>query len=201
MTTYTAFSEYSVHGEECQMKTGRSLHPLRQCLFCMTMLFILPIQHALGEPLKPVSGDLYRGGTHIQFPGTGVVFIIPDNYSGFISPNGDVFVIERENEPGYILVISESEMTPEHMNTMLYQFIPYEGDILLIPTEMPQMENNRFSLAYTGGAGEGAIKGRGMGLLNQDGTGLIMFALGQAQLMEQYERLLIDIADSTSFTP
>ena len=183
------------------MKSGSRLHRPYLCLCCMMLLCILPMQHAQGEALIPVSGDLYEGGTHIQFPGTGIVFVIPENYGGFISPNGDVFVIERENEPGYILVISESEMTPEHMNNMLYQFIPYEDDILLIPTEMPEMENNRFSLSYTAGAGEGAIKGRGMGLLHQDGTGLIMFALGQSQLMVQFEQLLTEIADSVYFTP
>ena len=95
---------------------------------------------------------------------------------------------------------TESGMTTEHMKTLLYGFIPYEGDIFLIPTQMPEIEENRYTLTYTAGSGEEAIKGRGMGILNHDGTGVIMFALGQSQLMEQYEELLNGIADSIIFT-
>jgi hypothetical protein len=156
-------------------------------------------QRALGDPVRPSVGELYEGGAVIRFPGPIFFFTIPEDYSGFISPGEDVFVKEREGEEGYILIITESEMTSEHMKTMLYQFIPYENDIFLIPTEMPEIEENRYSLSYTAGSGEGAIKGRGLGILNHDGTGVIMFALGRVQLMEQYEEMLKLIADSVSF--
>jgi len=161
---------------------------------------MLAFQWAVGDPLLPAAGEPYEGGTVIRFPGTDFLFTIPEDYTGFISPGEDVFVIEREGEEGYILIITESGMTTEHMKTLLYGFIPYEGDIFLIPTQMPEIEENRYTLTYTAGSGEEAIKGRGMGILNHDGTGVIMFALGQSQLMEQYEELLNGIADSIIFT-
>ena len=162
---------------------------------------MLAFHRPLGDPVCPAVGELYEWGAVMRFPGPGFLLTIPEYYTGFISPGEDVFVIEKEAEEGYILVITESGMTSDQMKTLLYQFIPYERDILLIPTEMPEMEDNRYTLSYTAGSGEGAIKGRGMGILNHDGTGVIMFALGEGKLMEQYEYTLNQLADSVVFTP
>ena len=167
----------------------------------MTIMFILAFHMVPGDPVCPAAGELYEGGVVIRFPGADFFLTVPEKYSGFISPGEDVFVIERDAEEGYILVITESGMTSDQMTTLLYQFIPYESDILLIPTEMPEMDGNRYTLSYTAGSGEGAIKGRGMGILNHDGTGVIMFALGEVKLMERYEEVLNNIADSVVFTP
>ena len=171
----------------------------RCILFFFLSISMLAFRWALGDPLLPAVGELYEAGTVIRFPGPGFLFTIPEDYTGFISPGEDVFVIEREEEEGYVLIITETEMTTEHMKTLLYGFIPYKDDIFLIPTQVPDMEKNRFTLSYTAGSGEEAIKGRGIGILNHDGTGVIMFALGQAKLMKQYEEMLNEIADSVSF--
>jgi hypothetical protein len=167
----------------------------------MTTIFMLAFQMVPGDPVYPAAGELYEGGVVIRFPRADFFLTVPEYYTGFISPGEDVFVIEREAEEGYILVITESGMTSDQMKTLLYQFIPYERDILLIPTEMPEMDGNRYTLSYTAGAGERAIKGRGMGILNHDGTGVVMFSLGEGKLMERYEELLNNIADSIVFTP
>ena len=181
---------------EFRVNTGR----IRFFLY-MTTMFILAFHMAPGDPVCPAAGEIYEGGAVIRFPGAGFLLTVPESYTGFISPGEDVFVIEREAEEGYILVITESEMTSDQMKTLLYQFIPYERDILLIPAEMPGLDGNRYTLSYTAGSGEGAIKGRGMGILNHDGTGVIMFALGEGKLMERYEKVLNSIADSVVFSP
>jgi len=167
----------------------------------MTTVFMLAFHMAPGDPVCPTAGEFYEGGVVIRFPGADFLLTVPEYYMGFISPDEDVFVIEREGEEGYILIITETGMTSDQMKTLLYQFIPYERDILLIPTEMPEMDGDRYTLSYTAGSGEGAIKGRGIGILNPDGTGVIMFALGEGKLMEQFEEILNNIADSVVFTP
>lgn len=49
--------------------------------------------------------------------------------------------------------------------------------------------------------GERAIKGRALAVLNDNGMGVAMFALGPSELMEHYEGILGSIADSLSFMP
>ena len=92
-------------------------------------------------------------------------------------------------------------MTSEKMKTLLYRFIPYEDDIFLIPTEVPEIQGNRYTLSYTAGYGEGAIKGRALAVLNDNGMGVAMFALGPSELMAHYEEILGSIADPLSFMP
>jgi hypothetical protein len=163
------------------------------------VMCILAFEWALGDAVRPAAGERYGGGTVVRFPSPGFLFTIPESYTGFISPGEDVFVIERAQEEGYVLIITEAGMTSEKMKTLLYQFIPYEDNIFLIPTEMPQMQGNRYTLSYTAGYGEGAIKGRGLGILSDDGTVAAIFALGPSELMEHYEGILNSIADSLSF--
>jgi hypothetical protein len=151
--------------------------------------------------VKLEAGVPYAGGTLIRFPDPTVLFTIPEGYAGFLSPGEDVFVIEREEEEGYVLIIAVTDVATEDMKILLYQYIPYENDIFLIPTEIPLIQGNRLVVSYTAGYGEGAIKGRALAVLNDNGIGVAMFAIGPSELMEHYEGILSSIADSLSFTP
>jgi opacity protein-like surface antigen len=156
---------------------------------------------ACADAVKPEAGVPYAGGTLIRFPDPSFLFTIPEGYAGFLSPGEDVFVIEREEEEGYMLIIAVTDMSTEDMKILLYQYIPYENNIFLIPTEVPEIQGNRYTLSYTAGYGERAIKGRALAVLNDNGMGVAMFALGPSELMEHYEGILGSIADSLSFMP
>jgi hypothetical protein len=97
----------------------RMKHILLSFVIC-----ILAFEWALGDAVRPVAGEQYGGGTVVRFPGPGFLFSIPKGYTGFISPGEDVFVIGREEEEGYVLIITETGMTSEKMKTLLYSSSP-----------------------------------------------------------------------------
>jgi hypothetical protein len=167
----------------------------------LLLLSLLLLFHgwAVAEPVRALPQEKHPGGTRIEFPDPTFQFTIPDAFTGFLSPGGDVFVIERDRESGYMLMISVSDRSIEELQNILYQYLPYEDDLHLIPTAMPKVQGSRVTAFYTSGSGDAAIKGRALAELQDDGTAVILFAIGPSAYMEEYGRLIIEITESLSF--
>jgi hypothetical protein len=171
---------------------------MKRILSLLTLLLLFQ-GWAQAEPLRALPREVHRGGTRIEFPDPVFQFTIPDTYTGFLSPGGDVFVIERDRESGYLLMIAVSDRSVEELQALLYQYLPYEDDLYLIPTAMPEIVSNRVTAFYTSGSGDAAIKGRALAELQDGGTAVILFALGPSEYMHEYGERIVEIVDSLSF--
>ena len=163
--------------------------------------FILLLVPGLGfsESIRALPGEGYGSGTVIQFSRPPFTFIIPEGYGGRLSSGGDVFVFESEGRAGYLLLIAVPETSIEDLKLLLYQYLPYENEVYLIPMAMPESDGDRVTAFYTGGDGETSFRGRSLAILGKNATAAAFFALGPAETIEAHSAVLGQVADSLSF--
>jgi hypothetical protein len=163
--------------------------------------FILVILPVLGfsESIRALPGERHGSGIVIQFPNPPFTFIIPEGYGGRLSSGGNVFVFEKEGRDGYVLLIAVPETSIEDLKQLLYQYLPYENEVYLIPTAMPEADGDRVTAFYTGGDGVISFRGRGLAIIHRNGTAAAFFALGPAETIEAHAAVLGQVANSLSF--
>lgn len=68
--------------------------------------------------VEPQPGQVYSGGTEISVASLGIMFVIPENWKGALSPEGESFLMEPPNATATMFAIADTMSRDEAFSTM-----------------------------------------------------------------------------------
>ena len=174
---------------------------LSRTLVCGALLLSGAVAHAE----VPEAGGFYLSGTLMEYPGSGVTFVLPDNTIAIADEDVpqhelSVGVLPLVNEDNNLMVIQigtgEYETLAQEMNGV----ITYKEVDLHPVGQATRLDGglvyNSFSYVNEGEEGASFI----VGLVADDGTMVLMVSLSPPEMFDAYQQAAIKITETVNVT-
>ncbi len=171
---------------------------MKNFIYILT-LFLLSAGSVWASEKEVQQGQQYTSETRVRFSSFGVSFVLPKSWNGALSPDGEVFMLGSDEKPGLMLVLSEIDTSVDAIRNFLYQYIPIDSSITLVPAGQPTARDNRVTARYTSGTGKEQLDGRALAVVHDDGRAVSFFAIGPSEYTSYYQDVLDSLADSLVF--
>lgn len=149
--------------------------------------------------VEAVSGQVYPGGTRVEFPDMGLSFVVPEEWMGSIPEESVAFVMGSETQPGIMLALTHEAESAEELVENLAEPMPLDEGVTLHAQGQPVVELPWVKVPLLATDGTGYLPGYLMALVRQGGPGALYIAFGQAG-PQRYQRLVSEMAASTQIT-
>ena len=141
-------------------------------------------------------GQRYEAGTRLRVAMKGISFVIPRYWSGGMAEGADTLRLASPTKPGMGLVYLFGNIKPQELAARLADSKELPDGIILPLAAPVRATGSRTMAVYR----EGDLIGRAMAISGPSQNAVIYLFAGPSNQSAYYERLLEELAASTSFT-
>ncbi|CAI4030069.1 hypothetical protein DNFV4_00493 [Nitrospira tepida] len=165
------------------------------------VLLLIPVLPALGLAEETVAewepGKLYRAGVRVSDPATGGSFVIPSEWEGRVPPGSDALLLGSERHAGVGVVALMARTDRAELKQKLSEPQDFGGEVILQLSSPLEEDDRTIRASYL----HGNVVGRACAVMGPEGRAIVFFLAGPASDADLYERLLSELASSTTFEP
>lgn len=165
------------------------------------VLLLIPVLPALGLAEETVAewepGKLYRAGVRVSDPATGGSFVIPSEWEGRVPPGSDALLLGSERHAGVGVVALMARTDRAELKQKLSEPQDFGGEVILQLSSPIEEDDRTIRASYL----HGNVVGRACAVMGPEGRAIVFFLAGPASDADLYERLLSELASSTTFEP
>ncbi len=173
-------------------------------VFCFMPLLALmhsPLTHAEG----PQAGDIYLPGSRIEYPGLGLSFILPDSATGMASeqnPEFELFVRVQQPDGSFVhdgsLRILAGKADFQTVAAELDREAVIENGMKVIPSGRATRLDNGIAYNEFDIEQEDELKALVMAVIDENGVGLMLFAVTTPEGLAAYKQAMLELARSVN---
>ena len=142
-------------------------------------------------------GKLYRAGVRVSDPTTGGSFVIPSDWEGRIPPGSDALLLGSDRHAGVGVVALMMGMDRSELKLKLAEPQDFGGEVILQLSSPIEEDDRTIRASYL----HGNVVGRACAVMGPEGRAIVFFLAGPTGDATLYERLLQELASSTTFEP
>lgn len=165
------------------------------------VLLLIPVLPALGLAEETVAewepGKLYRAGVRVSDPATGGSFVIPSEWEGRVPPGSDALLLGSERHAGVGVVALMARTDRAELKQKLSEPQDFGGEVILQLSSPLEEDDRTIRASYL----HGNVVGRACAVMGPEGRAIVFFLAGPTSDADLYERLLSELASSTTFEP
>jgi hypothetical protein len=170
-------------------------------LFWAFVLLLIPVLPTLGLAEETVvewePGKLYRPGVRVSDPATGGSFVIPSEWEGRVPPGSDALLLGSDRHAGVGVVALMARTDRAELKQKLSEPQDFGGEVILQLSSPVEEDDRTIRASYL----HGNVVGRACAVMGPDGRAIVFFLAGPTGDAALYERLLSELASSTTFEP
>lgn len=186
------------HPEKRHGRPSSDLCP-SECVTQLFWAFVLLLIPAVGLAEESVvewePGKLYRAGVRVSDPATGGSFVIPAEWEGRVPPGSDALLLGSDRHAGVGVVALMSRTDREALRQKLSEPQDFGGEVILQLSRPLEEDETSIRASYL----HGNVVGRACAVMGPDGQAVVFFLAGPTGDAILYERLLSELAASTTF--
>lgn len=177
---------------------GLFLHEFVMRLLWAFVLLLIPAVGLAEETiLEWEPGKLYRAGVRVSDPATGGSFVIPSDWEGRIPPGSDALLLSSDRHTGVGVIALMAHADRAELKQKLSEPQDFGGEVILQLSSPIEEDDRTIRASYL----HGNVVGRACAVMGPEGRAIVFFLAGPTGDAALYERLLSELASSTSFEP
>ena len=173
-------------------------------IFCFTPLLAL-MHSPLTLAEAPQAGDIYLPGSRIEYPGLGLSFVLPDSATGMASeqnPEFELFVRVQQPDGSFVrdasLRILAGKADFKTVAAELDREAVIENGLKVLPAGKATLLDsgiayNEFNIEH-----EDELKALVMAAIDENGVGLMLFAITTPDGLATYKQAMLGLARSVN---
>lgn len=166
--------------------------------FAFVLIPVLPTPSLAEETVVEWEpGKLYRAGVRVSDPATGGSFVIPSEWEGRIPPGSDALLLGSDRHSGVGVVALMAQVDRAELKQKLSEPQDFGGEVILQLSSPIEEDERTIRASYL----HGNVVGRACAVMGPEGRAIVFFLAGPAGDAALYERLLSELAASTTFEP
>jgi len=174
--------------------------------FQFVLLLSFALFSSIANAATPEAGDIYRGGSKVEYPDRGISYVLPKTTEGYASeehPEYEMRIGVRPyigtNNRGGSLTIRVAEGDFKAVAAELSHNAVIDG-LNMIPAGKATVQHgavayNDFNIQY-----EDELKAFVLVLMAKNGTGLMMTAIAPAETMPAYKKAILDLGNTVKIS-
>lgn len=166
--------------------------------FAFVLIPVLPTPSLAEETVVEWEpGKLYRAGVRVSDPATGGSFVIPSEWEGRIPPGADALLLGSDRHSGVGVVALMAQVDRAELKQKLSEPQDFGGEVILQLSSPIEEDERTIRASYL----HGNVVGRACAVIGPEGRAIVFFLAGPTGDAALYERLLSELAASTTFQP
>ena len=141
-------------------------------------------------------GQVYPGGTRIQYGELGVSIVVPQGWSGRLPRGSEFFVMGSNKQPGLLAATGDSGTTVFQVAQELSSPLPLDAQTVMQPVGQAKSSGALVRQTYS----VGKMQGHALAKVHKSGAAAAVFALGPKSKAGYYRRTLKAMIGSLRFS-